>query len=52
MILCAVGDSSTVLIGSSQYHLSVAGGYAVILSMILRLRTHPLPGGGTDCFQG
>ena len=30
-----------------QYHLAVAGGYEVV-DQWTRLRTHPLPRGGTD----
>jgi hypothetical protein len=37
---------------NSQYHLAVAGGCEAILvrKTIARLRTHPLPRGGTDSF--
>jgi hypothetical protein len=46
-------------VANSQYHLAVAGGCVAIadcdwnVSLVLddrqRLRTHPLPRGGTDC---
>jgi len=38
------------LLGHSQNHLAVAGGYAVG-SDPKRLRTHPLPRGGSDRVQ-
>jgi len=38
------------MLGYSQNHLAVAGGYAVG-SNPNRLRTHPLPRGGSDCIQ-
>src|SRR6476619_8366575 len=40
------------VVKSSQYHLAVAGGCEARIDQLrLRLRTHPLPRGGTDCFQ-
>ena len=39
------------LLGQGQYHLAVAGGYVVDAFGIQRLRTHPLPRGGTDPVQ-
>ena len=40
-----------VELGSAQYHLAVAGGYVVDALGSQRLRTHPLPRGGTDPIQ-
>src|SRR6185295_16727602 len=33
------------------YHLAVAGGCGAKIQSSNRLRTHPLPRGGTDCIQ-
>jgi len=41
----------SISVGSSQYHLAVAGGCGACLDGSVELRTHPLPRGGTDCFQ-
>jgi len=35
-------------LGPSQNHLAVAGGYVVDALEVNRLRTHPLPRGGSD----
>src|ERR1043165_1499307 len=40
-----------LLVGYSQNHLAVAGGYVVDALRDQRLRTHPLPRGGSDCIQ-
>jgi hypothetical protein len=41
-----------IILGYSQNHLAVAGGYEVKgLEGKSRLRTHPLPRGGSDCIQ-
>jgi len=42
--------NSRTSLGHSQNHHAVAGGYAVGSNRI-RLRTHPLPRGGSDCAQ-
>src|ERR1043165_2578399 len=39
-----------VILGYSQYHLAVAGGY-VVDTLECCACTHPLPRGGTDCIQ-
>jgi len=39
-----------IALGHSQNHLAVAGGY-VVDTIGQRLRTHPLPRGGSDCVQ-
>ena len=39
------------MLGQGQYHLAVAGGYAVGCNPKRCAGTHPLPRGGTDCVQ-
>jgi hypothetical protein len=39
------------MLGHSQNHLAVAGGYAVDSIQKRCACTHPLPRGGTDCVQ-
>ena len=38
-------------LGSSQYHLAAAGGCEAQNPRVKLLRSHPLPRGGTNCFQ-
>ena len=49
------GDDFLVEVGPGQYHLAVAGGCAAFWRrdepVAGRLRTHPLPRGGTDPVQ-
>ena len=40
------------MLGHSQNHLAVAGGYAVGSTRKMLRSTHPLPRGGSDCIQG
>ena len=43
-------DGAAIKLGTSQYHLAVAGGCeASDQNPRTKLRTHPLPRGGTDC---
>jgi hypothetical protein len=44
-------QESEIILGQGQNHLAVAGGYVVDALGIKRLRTHPLPRGGSDPAQ-
>src|SRR5689334_1873932 len=50
--LFIIVDQVRTSLGSGQYHLAVAGRCAALSECVaLRLRTHPLPRGGTDPTQ-